>query len=33
MAAVLYGRPMMPAMGSQMTPQQRDDLLAYLHTL
>ena len=33
MDAVLFGRPMMPAMGSQMTPQQRDDLLAYLHTL
>jgi mono/diheme cytochrome c family protein len=33
MDAVLYGRPMMPAMGSPMTPQQRDDLLAYLHTL
>ena len=33
MDAVLYGRPMMPAMGRSMTPQQRDDLLAYLHTL
>ena len=33
MDAVLYGRAMMPALGSQMTPQQRVDLLAYLHTL
>ena len=33
MDAVLYGRPMMPALGSSMTPQERDDLLAYLHTL
>ena len=33
MNAVLYGRPMMPAVGRQMTPQEREDLLAYLHTL
>lgn len=33
MDAILYGRPMMPAMGSSMTPQERDDLMAYLHTL
>lgn len=33
MDAVLFGRPMMPAMGSRLTPQDRDDLLAYLHTL
>ena len=31
--AVLYGRPMMPALGRVITPQERDDLLAYLHTL
>lgn len=31
--AILYGRPMMPPVGSRMTPQERDDLLAYLHTL
>lgn len=33
MDAILYGRPMMPAMGSSMTPEERADLLAYLHTL
>jgi mono/diheme cytochrome c family protein len=33
MDAVLYGRAMMPALGGSMTPQERDDLLAYLHTL
>jgi mono/diheme cytochrome c family protein len=33
MDAILYGRPMMPALGNTMTPEQRDDLLAYLHTL
>ena len=33
MDAVLYGRPMMPALGRTMTPQEREDLLAYLHTL
>ena len=33
MDAVMYGRPMMPAMGRVLAPQDRDDLLAYLHTL
>lgn len=33
MDAVMYGRPMMPALGSRLTPQDREDLLAYLHTL
>lgn len=33
MDAILYGRPMMPALGSSMTPEEREDLLAYLHTL
>jgi mono/diheme cytochrome c family protein len=33
MDAILYGRPMMPALGSRLTPQDREDLLAYLHTL
>lgn len=33
MDAVMYGRPMMPPMGNQLTPQDREDLLAYLHTL
>jgi mono/diheme cytochrome c family protein len=33
MDAILYGRPMMPVLGGSMTPQERDDLLAYLHTL
>jgi mono/diheme cytochrome c family protein len=33
MDAVLLGRPMMPPMGNQLTPQDREDLLAYLHTL
>jgi mono/diheme cytochrome c family protein len=33
MDAILYGRPMMPAVGRNMTPQEREDLLAYLHTL
>ena len=33
MDAILYGRAMMPALGNTMTPDQRDDLLAYLHTL
>ena len=27
------GRNMMPAAGANLTPQQLDDLLAYLHTL
>jgi len=33
MDAILYGRQMMPPMGSRITPQEREDLLAYLHTL
>jgi len=33
MEAILYGRNMMPAMGRTMTPDERDDLMAYLHTL
>ena len=33
MDAVLYGRAMMPALGSAMTPLERADLMAYLHTL
>jgi mono/diheme cytochrome c family protein len=33
MDAVMYGRPMMPAVGGRLTPQDREDLLAYLHTL
>jgi mono/diheme cytochrome c family protein len=30
---ILYGRAMMPALGNRITPQEREDLLAYLHTL
>jgi mono/diheme cytochrome c family protein len=30
---ILNGRNMMPAAGSALSPQQLDDLLAYLHTL
>ena len=33
MDAVLFGRIGMPPLGSQLTPEERDDLLAYLHTL
>lgn len=33
MSAILYGRNMMPAMGNTMTPDERADLMAYLHTL
>jgi mono/diheme cytochrome c family protein len=33
MAAVVYGYNMMPALGNTMTPDERQDLLAYLHTL
>jgi mono/diheme cytochrome c family protein len=33
MDAILYGRSMMPALGGTMTPQEREDLMAYLHTL
>ncbi|HVP44367.1 MAG TPA: cytochrome c [Terriglobales bacterium] len=30
---ILLGRPMMPAFRNQLTKQELDDLLAYLHTL
>jgi mono/diheme cytochrome c family protein len=30
---VLFGRSKMPGYGQTLTPQQVDDLLAYLHTL
>ena len=30
---VMYGRAMMPALGSRLSPQDREDLLTYLHTL
>ncbi len=30
---ILLGRPMMPAFRGQLTKQEVDDLLAYLHTL
>ena len=30
---ILYGRDKMPAYQQELTPQQIDDLLAYLHTL
>ena len=33
METIIYGRAMMPPMGSRMTPEEREDLLAYLHTL
>ena len=33
MDVVIYGRAMMPAVGRSMTPDERVDLLAYLHTL
>ncbi len=33
LSVILYGRGMMPASGRGMTPQDREDLLAYLHTL
>jgi mono/diheme cytochrome c family protein len=33
MSVIVYGRGMMPALGNRMSPQERDDLLAYLHTL
>ncbi|MGD0799483.1 MAG: cytochrome c [Acidobacteriaceae bacterium] len=33
MSAVVYGYGMMPALGNTMTPGEREDLLAYLHTL
>ena len=33
MDVMLFGRGMMPAVGRNISPQDRDDLLAYLHTL
>jgi mono/diheme cytochrome c family protein len=30
---ILNGRNMMPAVGGSLTPEELDDLLAYLHTL
>ena len=33
MSAVNFGYNMMPALGNTMTPEEREDLLAYLHTL
>jgi len=30
---ILYGRGMMPAFGNDLSQQQLDDLMAYLHTL
>ena len=30
---ILIGRPKMPAFQQKLTPQQLDDLMAYLHTL
>jgi len=30
---IRYGRDMMPSFGQELTPQQIQDLLAYLHTL
>jgi mono/diheme cytochrome c family protein len=33
MGVILYGYGIMPAMGRTMAPAERDDLLAYLHTL
>jgi len=30
---IRYGRNMMPSFGQELTPQQIQDLLAYLHTL
>jgi mono/diheme cytochrome c family protein len=30
---ILHGHGLMPALGGTMDPQDRDDLLAYLHTL
>lgn len=32
-AAIVNGRGMMPGFGNQLSPQQLDELLAYLHTL
>jgi mono/diheme cytochrome c family protein len=33
MSIITYGYGTMPAMGARMSPAERDDLLAYLHTL
>jgi mono/diheme cytochrome c family protein len=33
MATILHGRNLMPAMGNTMDPREREDLMAYLHTL
>lgn len=33
MDVIVYGRGMMPAQGNSMTPAERQDLLAYMHTL
>jgi mono/diheme cytochrome c family protein len=33
MDTVMFGRPMMPAFGNRLTYEDRQDLLAYLHTL
>ena len=33
MEVILLGRPMMPAQGRLLSPQDREDLMAYLHTL
>ena len=33
MSVILYGYGVMPPQGRTMTPQERDDLMAYLHTL
>ena len=33
LAAINFGYNMMPALGSTMTPDERQDVMAYLHTL
>jgi len=33
MATILHGRNTMPALGRTMDPDERDNLMAYLHTL
>ena len=30
---IVHGRKMMPAMGSSLTPEEVQDVIAYLHTL
>ena len=30
---IVHGRKMMPAMGSSLTPQEVEDVIAYLHSL